>query len=363
MANPAHLEILHRGADVWNDWRRREPTIVPDLSEAKLVQADLERTVLDRADLRRADLSKAQLSHASLEQANLEGATLILADLLGAVLNRANLEGASFFGAFLFGTRLKSARLRGANLLSASLTGADLTGADLTSSHLMNTNFHDANLSGAVLSSADLTAASLVGTRVEGAVFDSCMIHGISAWGMEGTPKLQRRLVLTPRTDLPVAVEDLELAQLLSLVLYGRRISSILRCENSNLVLVLGRFRGARNEISGCMEQLLAGQGLSPVWIDLDRPAWRDGLKSIRPLWHIARAAMVDFSGLRGFSGLLDDLSRDFQGEVLPMVDGPIPAEASSRPARSLPWLRYIQAVDLAPQLSSWLGRIRPAAL
>jgi uncharacterized protein YjbI with pentapeptide repeats len=294
--------------------------------------------------------------------ANLEGATLILADLLGAVLNQANLEGASFFGAFLFGTRLKSARLKGANLLSASLTGADLSGADLSSSYLMNANFHDAVLSGANLSGADLTAASLVGARVDGAVFDGCLIHGISAWGMEGTPRLQRRLVLTPRSELPVSLDDLELAQLLSLVLYGRRISSLLHCDSSGVLLVLGRFRGVRAEIAQLLERLLTGRGLAPVWIDLDRPAWREGLKAVRPLFRIARAAVVDFSGLRSTAGLLDDLARDFQGEVLPLVDGPVPTDASSRPARSLPWVRYHRGDDLEPQVSTWLGRLLPGA-
>jgi uncharacterized protein YjbI with pentapeptide repeats len=360
MANPAHLEILARGADAWNDWRRRESAVIPDLGEARLVQANLERAILDRADLRHADLSKAQLSHASLEQANLEGATLILADLLGAVLNGANLEGASFFGAFLFGTRMKSARLRGANLLGASLMGADLSGADLGSAHLMSANFHEANLSGATLTGADLTAASLVGTRVEGAVFDGCLIHGISAWDLDGVPKLQRRLVITPRAQLPVAVEDLELAQLLNLVLYGKHLPSLLQCDASRLVLILGRFRGVRAEVSGCLGELLKARGLAPVWIDLDRPAWRDGLKSVMPLFRVARTALLDFSGLRGSTGLLDELTRDFQGEILPLVEGAIPADASSRPARSLPWVRYSRPSELESPVTAWLGRIYP---
>ncbi len=360
MANSAHLEILSRGADAWNDWRRREPTVVPDLSEARLVQADLERAVLDRADLRRADLSKAQLSHASLEQANLEGATLILADLLGAVLNGANLEGASFFGAFLFGTRMKAARLHGANLLGASLMGADLSGADLTSAHLMNANFHEANLSGASLVGADLTAASLVGTRVDGAVFDACLIHGISAWDLEGVPKVQRRLIITPRTGLSIAVEDLELAQLLNLVLYGKHLSSLLQCDASRLVLVLGRFRGARAEVSDRLERLVNARGLAPVWVELDRPGWREGLRSAAPLFRVVRAALLDFSGLRGSSGLLDELSREFHGEILPLVEGTVPSDASSRPARSLPWVRYSRPSELESPVAAWLGRICP---
>jgi hypothetical protein len=40
-ANPEHLKLLQQGIDVWNEWRAKEPSIVPDLSEAKLRGADL----------------------------------------------------------------------------------------------------------------------------------------------------------------------------------------------------------------------------------------------------------------------------------------------------------------------------------
>ena len=33
MANAEHLELLRQGVDLWNEWRRKSPLIVPDLSE------------------------------------------------------------------------------------------------------------------------------------------------------------------------------------------------------------------------------------------------------------------------------------------------------------------------------------------
>jgi hypothetical protein len=61
MANPEHLAILKQGVDVWNEWRKQEKHVVPDLSDA---------------DLKGADLIEASLSHANLTGAFLTGGGL-----------------------------------------------------------------------------------------------------------------------------------------------------------------------------------------------------------------------------------------------------------------------------------------------
>ena len=42
MANPEHLKILKEGAEAWNQWRKENPAVRPDLGEADLRWADLE---------------------------------------------------------------------------------------------------------------------------------------------------------------------------------------------------------------------------------------------------------------------------------------------------------------------------------
>ena len=303
--------MLLQGVDGWNAWRRRNPALIPDLSEARLVNANLERAVLDGVDLRQADLSKAQLSHASLNRANLESATLILADLLGAVLNESRLSGASFFGAFLFGTRLKSVNLQGANLLGASLMGADLTNADLSGAHLMSANFHEANLSGARLVQSDLTAACLIGTTLEGARFESCWVHGLSAWRLEGVPAVQSRLIITPRKEPAIWVDDLEAAQLASLQVYAK--SPAVRtsvCVASRIVLAVGKFRGAQLEAARTISQCAVKSGLLPVVAELDQSAPSEGLGNAEPLVHSARHLVVDISSVRQGKKLLEQIAR-----------------------------------------------------
>jgi hypothetical protein len=44
MANPEHVEILMQGAEVWNQWRKENSTVIPYLSEADLTSANLTQT-------------------------------------------------------------------------------------------------------------------------------------------------------------------------------------------------------------------------------------------------------------------------------------------------------------------------------
>ena len=83
MANKKHVARLKQGVEAWNQWRRENPRIRPNLSRADLIRAslrgaDLRRTNLGKADLSHADLRGAQMSGADLRGAALRGAELII---------------------------------------------------------------------------------------------------------------------------------------------------------------------------------------------------------------------------------------------------------------------------------------------
>jgi uncharacterized protein YjbI with pentapeptide repeats len=69
MANKEHLALLREGVWSWNEWRKTNRAIKPDLSGA---------------DLKGKDLSGADFSKADLRSANFTGATLIGANFTGA---------------------------------------------------------------------------------------------------------------------------------------------------------------------------------------------------------------------------------------------------------------------------------------
>ena len=68
MANRQQLGILKQGALPWNEWRKKNPDVKPDLYEAVLAGANLHA-----ANLSGANLEGAELASANLQEANLQG--------------------------------------------------------------------------------------------------------------------------------------------------------------------------------------------------------------------------------------------------------------------------------------------------
>jgi len=118
MANREQLRILKReGVDGWNQWRRDNPEIMPDLSEAFLARkvfrgADLRGVSLRGTDLGGTNLRRAVLQRTDLGYTNLGGVNLIETDLTGANLNGARATGADFSDSVMRFTSLGAVDLR-----------------------------------------------------------------------------------------------------------------------------------------------------------------------------------------------------------------------------------------------------------
>lgn len=157
MADEAHLEILRSGAEVWNQWRGRNPEICPDLSKADLRGAVLVRANLTYTDLSGVDLREADLHDAYLRNSDLRSSQLAKVDLSGASLIKVSLIKADLRAA-----DLREADLREADFNEASLCEADLQGAALHFANLSRAQLHEANssetkLSGTIFTDNDLS--------------------------------------------------------------------------------------------------------------------------------------------------------------------------------------------------------------
>lgn len=93
MVDNAHLKILNDGVPAWNEWRKKNPEILPDLS----------KTNLRGAGLGCANFKGVNLGEANLTDANLKYSNLTNADLSGASLDGANLEKADLTDSRLLG--------------------------------------------------------------------------------------------------------------------------------------------------------------------------------------------------------------------------------------------------------------------
>ena len=69
MAKPQHLDILKKGVQVWNRWRKENPETPPDLSHALLFGVNLSKADFHMVKLGGANLSGAKLSQEQLENA------------------------------------------------------------------------------------------------------------------------------------------------------------------------------------------------------------------------------------------------------------------------------------------------------
>jgi uncharacterized protein YjbI with pentapeptide repeats len=67
MANQEHLAKLREGVGAWNEWRKENPGLQPDLQGADLREADLSNAQLQKANLWNAQLQKTFLQRAQLQ--------------------------------------------------------------------------------------------------------------------------------------------------------------------------------------------------------------------------------------------------------------------------------------------------------
>jgi uncharacterized protein YjbI with pentapeptide repeats len=210
VADPEHLEILRQSVEKWNQWRRDNPDVQPDLREADLRDADLRdadlrdadisEAILIRADLggailvwtdlgganlsganlREANLNRAKLGWAKLIGVNLEGATLIMVELHYGNLNDGHLKGTNLERATLCEADLIRVDIEGANLSRADLRHANLTEANLRRANLQGANCEGAILKGADLTKANLRQADLTETDLEGTNLGGANVEGAS---------------------------------------------------------------------------------------------------------------------------------------------------------------------------------------
>ena len=130
MADEAQVKLLkEKGVGAWNEWRKANIGIRPNLHEADLTGINLRTAQLSRVDLRGAKLSRADLTQATLTGAKLRNADISQTSLVVA--------------------RLDHAELIGADLNESDLSSADLSESDLRETMLLDTNFSDARLKGA----------------------------------------------------------------------------------------------------------------------------------------------------------------------------------------------------------------------
>lgn len=341
MANPEHLQILHQGVEAWNEWRRVNPNISPDLK-----QADLRGASLKNADLRGVALCKAKLNNAYLRRADLSGADLTSATLSGANLRHANLSGA--------------------NLTKAYMRRADLSYVDL---------------SGADLSGSILEYARLVDTPIGGATFRGCHIYGAAVWNLIGSPAEQSNLIITPMTfkkkssKTPpekessdtraiVTVDDLEVAQFIHLLLNNEKIRHVISTVGRKAVLILGRFCPGRKEVLDAIADRLRKRDFLPIVFDFEKSQERDLTETIMILASLSLFVIADITNPRSAPLELHATVPNYMIPFVPIIqEGEPPFAMFSDLQLKYPWVLDTITYDTKENLLDGLEKaiIEPA--
>ena len=312
MANRQQLSILKQDTLAWNEWRKKNPDIRPDLYEAALADADLRG-----ANLAGANLAGAELASADLQEVNLLGAALVEANLQGASLRKTDLGFADLTFAYLGNANLTGARLWKADLTAAKLGGADLSGADLTMAMLRETDFSGANLADATLDYALLQETNLRQANLTG-----CSVCGLSAWNVDLEGAKQANLVITSLTEPVVMVDTLEVAQLLYLLLNNRQLHAIITGITSNIVLILGRFTPESKPVLEAIRDELRLRQYTPLLFNFEKPLSRDFSQSLRTLARMARFIIADLSLHKSIAQALRAILPGTQVPVQPLLNG-----------------------------------------
>jgi hypothetical protein len=163
--------------------------------------------------------------------------------------------------------------------------------ADLSSS-----NLNGATLKGAILRDANLRFARLVAADVTEATFSGAYVYGCSFWNLRGTPKEQFNVIITPTSESPITVDDVEVAQFIYLLLKNQKIRHVIDTITSKVVLILGRFTPERKEILDELRDELRKRDYLPILFDFQKPESKDFTGTVTTLANMARFVIADLT-------------------------------------------------------------------
>ncbi len=324
-----------------------------DLKNARFVGASLSQALFRNADLREADLKGTSHAETDFREADLSGADMSDTFAGPILLSRAQLRGAK-----LRGTVLNGASLRGASLQDANLAGADLSGADL----------EGADLEGANLRQADLSKARLVQTNLKNANLTGCSVFAVSTWGVKLEGAKQVDLRITDMGEPLIAVDDLEIAQFMYLLLHNRRLRDVVQQIGSSIVLILGRFTSERKPALDTIRKAVRKYDYTPVLFDCEPLSARDLAEVLARLARMSRFVIADVTDA---SAVLNELrvvipelpSLPVQLLLLSGAKEDRLLQRVMRHPTVLPLHRYKDLEDLAASVSdSVVGQLEAAA-
>jgi hypothetical protein len=281
MAHPTHLEIFHQGPEVWNQWRKENPEIHPDLSETS-VYPEFARK--DESTIR----TKGSIASAGSEHPYNFSNT----DFHNSSFESAIFPGADFSNCYLYEV----------DMSRAGFPGANFTNCMIRKAYCASTDFSGAQLVDCVLNNSTFIGANFDGAKIEG-----CNVYGVSAWDLHITENtVQKELflhrdnfsrsMLGPHHEV-VYVDDLALAQFFYFINQEDGFGKSLKKLNEKTVLLLGKFRDGGLDLLRFVGELLRERGFVPIIFDFVPNAETNLIENVTTMAGLSRYVFANLEG------------------------------------------------------------------
>ena len=222
-------------------------------------------------------------------------------------LRKAKLVGKDLQNANFNDTNLRRANLRKTNLSGASFRRADLRRAKLTE---------------AIIRNADLTSAILIDTDFEQAEITNCMVYGISAWNINLKGADQKNLIISRQNSPMLAVDHLEVAQFIYLLIKNQKIRDVINTVGKKAVLILGKFSPPeRKNVLDSIADKLRQLGFLPIIFDFAGAENRDFTETVKILAGLSLFVIVDITNPKSSPLELQATVPDFQIPFAPIIE------------------------------------------
>jgi hypothetical protein len=123
-----------------------------------------------------------------------------------------------------------------------------------------------------------------------------CNIYGLSAWDVQLEEAKQNNLVITPKEEPTITVDNLEIAQFIYLLLNNPKIREAIDTIARKAILILGRFTPERKAVLDALREALRAHGYVPILFDFDRPSSRNVTETVKTLAHLSRFIIADLT-------------------------------------------------------------------
>jgi len=238
------------------------------------------------------------------EKGELLGPDFSYADLTGADFLSADLMYSDFEGSIIKDTEFHSSLLMASNFKNSIINKSSFFGANIWASNFNSAIIRDSDFYGCNLSNVDLSNAEI----------SNCYIYGISAWGIKRNDLTKTsNLIITSMysESAKITVDDIELAQFISLVMDNKKISNLINSMRTKSVLILGSFDNKTKLVLDRIKEVIPNYNLIPIVFDFIPSEKQDLIETVKTIALLSSFVIVDLSIPAGQLHELASIVRD----------------------------------------------------